>query len=727
LSKIEYFCISKQLKIWIYILLTFSISINALGQAPTSQSTNISLVSKYCSQATIEWSNGNGVRRIVVASKSNAVTFVPGNNAFYLSNLNFGQGTNLGSDQYVVYNGSANSVTIENLESNTTYHFAIYEYNQGASDIYYLTSGPPTFNLTTENITASFTMDVRNQCDSGNVTNFTGSGTASNGSTLSYVWDFDDGNTASTQNTNHTYADFGIYQVELITSSYRCEAIIVLDDTIAPTPVVRFELDPAEPNNTQQQCFLKSDGSTNFFKFKNNTIIGSLSGSISKTAYLRRYGDGSFDIRLKGQKTYSGPGIYVVRLSATSTQDSVVYCTDSFDLTVEVRQRPIDTPLISFEKEMCLIGNLFTFENNTLDGATASTWDFGDGSSNTGNLVTHSYGAPGLYYINLEVVDGFGCYDEYLDSVRVAPQPNNTFTGLASRYCLGDGIVSLQANLANGDWLGDNVDAAGNFSPTQLGTNTVRYAVNESGCKDTFTLSTEVFEVPIFELGNDTSICSGTSFVLRVPKGTTNVSWSTGDTDSFTTVSSSGVLWAQRLENGCSFRDSIQVQVISTPTVDLGIDSLLCGDGQRVIDVTAPEASYTWSDGYSGGGTRVITSSGTFTVTVSNKCGTVSDDVTLEFLPYVCDIFIPNAFSPNADGNNDVFQPSGNVEVLSMMIFDRWGAKVYHSTPLELAWDGTVQNVPAQGGHYYFVIRYLLPTNGTSVPLTSSGEVYLIR
>ncbi|MFT4876224.1 MAG: gliding motility-associated-like protein, partial [Bacteroidia bacterium] len=79
------------------------------------------------------------------------------------------------------------------------------------------------------------------------------------------------------------------------------------------------------------------------------------------------------------------------------------------------------------------------------------------------------------------------------------------------------------------------------------------------------------------------------------------------------------------------------------------------------------------------------------------------------------------------DGNNDVFQPSGNVEVLSMMIFDRWGAKVYQSTPLELAWDGTVQNVPAQGGHYYFVIRYLLPTNGTSVSLISSGEVYLIR
>ena len=114
------------MKIWIYILLTFSISINALGQAPTSQSTNISLVSKYCSQATIEWSNGDGVRRIVVASKSNAVTFVPNNNTFYLGNLNFGQGTNLGSNQFVVYNGSLNSVTVENLESNTTYHFAIY-------------------------------------------------------------------------------------------------------------------------------------------------------------------------------------------------------------------------------------------------------------------------------------------------------------------------------------------------------------------------------------------------------------------------------------------------------------------------------------------------------------------------------------------------------------------------------------------------------------------------
>ncbi len=715
------------MKIWTYIVLTFGISIHALGQAPTSPATSISLVSKYCSQATIGWSNGNGVRRIVVASKSSPVTFVPANNTFYLSNLNFGQGTNLGSNQYVVFNGSANSVTIEKLESNTTYHFAIYEYNQGPVDIYYLRTGPPTFNLTTENITASFTMDIRNQCDSGNVTNFTGSGAASNGSALTYSWDLDDGNTAATQNMSHTYANFGIYQVKLTINSFRCEAITILDDTIAPTPVVRFELDPAEPNNSQQQCFLEADGTTNFFKFKNNTIIGSLSGSISKTAYLRRYGDGTFDTRLKGQKTYNAPGIYIVRLSATSTQDSVVFCTDSFELTVEVRPRPIDTPLISFEKEMCLSGNLFTFENNTLDPGTVSTWDFGDGSSNTGNLVTHTYVAPGTYYINLTVVDGFGCYDEYYDSIRVAPQPNNTFAGLASSYCLGDAPINLQANLANGEWFGDNIDAAGSFSPIQLGISTVSYAVNESGCKDTFTLSTEVFAIPTFELGNDTSICSGTSFVLRVIKGTTNVSWSNGDVDSFTTVSSAGLLWAQRLENGCSYRDSIQVQVISIPSVYLGIDSLLCGDGRRVIDVTAKEATYTWSDGYSGGGNRVITNSGTYTVTVTNKCGTASDDVVLEFLPYVCDIFIPNAFSPNADGTNDVFRPSGNVELLSMMIFDRWGAKVYQSTPIEFAWNGTVQNVPAQVGHYYFVIRYLLPTDGTSVPITSSGEVYLIR
>lgn len=716
------------MKIWINILFCFILSLKVAAQAPSVQASAITVVSKYCSQATLQWTNGNGVRRIVVARKDNPVSFLPASNTFYLSNSSFGLGTDIGSNQYVVFNGSVNTVSVENLEPNATYHFAIFEYNQAGLVINYLTSGSPVLSLTTEDISASFTMDRRNQCDSGNITNFFGTATSSNGAALAFRWDFDDGNFANTQNASHTYTDFGIYKVKLTASSFKCAASAILDDTIAPTPVVSFEMDASLPNNGQQQCLVNADRSLNEFTFKNNTISQSISGTaFSKTSYFRQYGDGTSDIFLKGIKTYEASGIYLVRLRAASTQDSVVFCADSFELSVEVRPEPIDTPLLDFEKEMCLDGNLFTLENNTPDLATVSSWNFGDGNSSTGSSVNHTYASEGQYYITLEVIDGNGCFDAYLDSVRVAPQPDNTYGGLNRRYCIGDEPVELEATLGNGVWIGRGVDVSGVFFPSVLGPDTIRYAVNVDGCNDTFTQYTEVFDVPSFELGNDTTICQGTSFTKRILKGSTTTAWSTGDIDSFAIVSTSGIVWAQRTENGCSYSDTINVQVIALPTVNLGRDSVLCGDGQLQLDVTAPEATYAWSDGYSGGGKRTITSTGNYRVTVANKCGTATGEVVLEFLPFVCDVFVPNAFSPNDDGLNDIFKPTGNVEILSMQVYDTWGTKIYENSSTEKGWDGTVLSKPAQGGQYYFIIRYLLPTDGTSVPRTTSGDFYLVR
>jgi gliding motility-associated-like protein len=309
----------------------------------------------------------------------------------------------------------------------------------------------------------------------------------------------------------------------------------------------------------------------------------------------------------------------------------------------------------------------------------------------------------------------------------VIAQPNNTVNGLLPNYCQSKLIFPLTATIANGAWQGDVDPLTGEFSPVKLGLNTIQYAVDVKGCKDTATLSTTVHEIPQVSLGNDTSICTGSSFVKNIVTQGAAVLWSTNVEDSFITVSTANLYWVQLSKNGCSARDSFTVTTISAPNIELGGDSLLCGDGQMICDVRAPEATYTWSDGYAGGGLRTITQTGDYSVLVVNKCGSSSDDISLVFLDYACEIFIPNAFSPNSDALNEVFGPSGNVTILGMEVYSVWGEKLYEAKDGIFGWDGNYNGAPAPAGRYYFIIRYSAPVEGKETPQTESGDFYLMR
>jgi hypothetical protein len=89
---------------------------------------------------TLKWTNGNGTNRIVVMRANNAVNFTPASATNYTANSAFGNGTNLGSDQYVVYNGAGGSVAVTNLQPATTYHLTVFEYNGTGTLQRYLTT-----------------------------------------------------------------------------------------------------------------------------------------------------------------------------------------------------------------------------------------------------------------------------------------------------------------------------------------------------------------------------------------------------------------------------------------------------------------------------------------------------------------------------------------------------------------------------------------------------------
>ncbi|RYZ00858.1 MAG: hypothetical protein EOO11_00115 [Chitinophagaceae bacterium] len=123
-----------------------------------------------------DWTVGNGAQRLVIARKGSAVATLPTDASIYTAAAAFGSGTEMGNGlgEYVVYNGSGNSVTVTGLEPGTTYHFAVVEYNSTTGGPDYLTAA--TKWLATSKATYS--------APTGQVTNL---GTSAVGSTQATV------------------------------------------------------------------------------------------------------------------------------------------------------------------------------------------------------------------------------------------------------------------------------------------------------------------------------------------------------------------------------------------------------------------------------------------------------------------------------------------------------------------------------------------------------------
>ena len=91
------------------------------------------------------------------------------------------------------------------------------------------------------------------------------------------------------------------------------------------------------------------------------------------------------------------------------------------------------------------------------------------------------------------------------------------------------------------------------------------------------------------------------------------------------------------------------------------------------------------------------------------------------------EVYIPNAFSPNGDNVNDLFTvfPNDDVEVLELLIFDRWGSLVYSGTGVgEDGWDGRLKGKPVGMGAYAYVLRLRLPSG---IEKVEHGVVHLVR
>lgn len=126
---------------------------------PTTQSTITSFSNITNESIQVNLGVGNGGKRIIVVKSGSAVNAVPvDGTSYYTGSGDFTSGASLSDGNIVVYSGNVDNVNISNLNAGTTYHFAVFEFNDFGNDDgqeFYLTSNPPTGSQSTTNVPTS--------------------------------------------------------------------------------------------------------------------------------------------------------------------------------------------------------------------------------------------------------------------------------------------------------------------------------------------------------------------------------------------------------------------------------------------------------------------------------------------------------------------------------------------------------------------------------------------
>jgi gliding motility-associated-like protein len=249
---------------------------------------------------------------------------------------------------------------------------------------------------------------------------------------------------------------------------------------------------------------------------------------------------------------------------------------------------------------------------------------------------------------------------------------------------------------------------------------------NLRGCRVYDTIQITAMPRPDVDLGSDRDICADEVILLDATYGANSrYLWNTGDTSATLTVTKAG-LYSVTVTSAfnCNGADSILLSYYPRPIVFLGADTTVCEETPLLLRATALNAdSVRWSDG-SYGNTLSIRYGGEYIATGINKCGTGAD--TIDVKQIFCEIWLPNAFTPNGDGHNDKFRILGNIarmEGVSFGIFNRWGEQVFFTENPREGWDGIHKGIPAQMGTYVYLLEYSID----SKPYRQTGNFHLLR
>jgi gliding motility-associated-like protein len=359
--------------------------------------------------------------------------------------------------------------------------------------------------------------------------------------------------------------------------------------------------------------------------------------------------------------------------------------------------------------------------------------------------------------LNIIVNNSFGCaQDEDSLLVNFLPVPTAAFG--FTNVCAGtnlpfvDNSTFPSGNISNWDWsFGDNLSSGVEDPLHQYETGGIYEAMlvvtASNGCKDSITQTVDVYPNPI-PFFNSTVACVGEEFVVNdasfISTGTI-VSWSydfaglgtsldPNSSFSFNVAGDIPVTLTTTSLFGCSADTTVLINVLPSPIADFSINETpaLLYEDIYFDDLSTGDDLQSWvwdfGDGQNAFGQNVDhsydvygTTPVTLTITDVHGCtDTIQKNISITLKPV-----LPLAFSPNGDGENDVFIIRGGpFKSVAFNIYNNWGQLIYTSTDENEGWDGTYNDAPSALGVYTWT--FIVETLNDEI-VKETGDVTLIR
>ncbi len=335
----------------------------------------------------------------------------------------------------------------------------------------------------------------------------------------------------------------------------------------------------------------------------------------------------------------------------------------------------------------------------------------------TGHQITAVYG--GAYWLEMTKD---GCKGSDTVYVHVVKTPE-VYAGRDTTICISQPL-RLGMQIPGASYLWNTGEASPYIQVSATGT--YMLTVDLEGCIVSDTVQITAVPDPDIDLGGDRDICPEQTIILDATfSGSNSYRWNTGDTTPVLNATTAGLYAVSVIsEFGCAGSDSVLLTFYPLPVVTLGPDTTVCEETPLLLTPWALHAdSLIWSDG-TVAPTLPVRYGGAYIATGINKCGSASDTITVQQI--FCDIWLPNVFTPNGDGLNDVFRILGNtgrMEGVSFSIFNRWGERTFHTADKMKGWDGKQNGGDALLGTYVYMLRYSID----GIPYLQKGNFHLIR
>lgn len=546
---------------------------------------------------------------------------------------------------------------------------------------------------------------------------------------LFYNWDLGGGVTSTTAFPTNLYTTPGLDTIRLVVSNmYGCR------DT-AYGHVNIFGYDGAFTYNPKTGCVPLT---VNFYAMTLNvpSIIWDFADGITSAV--------SFTDTIS--HTYLLPGAYVPKLIL----DDGSGCQNS---SLGLDTIKVDEVYASFRvipNPVC-IGDTFMVVDSSYSywsTITGLNWSV-NGQTATVDSSSFLINATGTYPVTLVATDGWGCSKSLIKDVTIHPLPVITASA-DTVICVGDAATLKGSGGVSYTWspaatLHCATCNPAYATPSVMTTYTVT-GKDAVGCVNTDTVSVSLITHTTSVARGDTEVCDGVVVPL-FDSGGTKYTWlpPTGLSDPFIAnplasphYSTKYMVIAQLA--GCiPDTNFVTVIVHPLPEVNAGPDqTLLAGSDAQITTTGKYIDKYIWTNSESlscdtcANPLATMSVTTTYVVNVSTDFGCLaSDSITIHIYCDESQLFIPNSFTPNNDGQNDVFYPRGNgVSIIkSFRIYNRWGELLFERSSINIndesnAWDGSFKGGTPRPDVYVYVINAVCETGE---PINVKGDVTIIR